>query len=332
MAITSVSEKLEGRATQEDERGRRHTRVFVCVTGAISDGPQAFHSSSTALQTWNTANPSNKIPVIGELHPDDAFCRCRSVTPNQQDGGKVYHVICEYDTNSRFTGFTFNSTGDSITYNHDNPLQRQWEYSFGTVKEQVPLERAKRIVNLLGVELIGELDEPVTNSAGQPFDPPAITTRNIMEMRISRYIANDAHDPVSDNAFIDCINYDAWTMAPGIVWPKRTAKVEDIQTRSEHVSGYWYWHKTTVIRFKWDTWVRHLLDQGMGWVDVDPNDASRKRYHVAKDEEGYAAAEPVLLNGSGEILPRSVPAVDPVYRTYLANRTIDFTALGLNVS
>lgn len=313
MAVNAakVRELPRGRATGATERGREHTRAYLVTMLTKADGSHLARIADDGITA---------IPAVGSLHPQDEFARVVNVSVDATDDFLNYNVNVEYSTQSNFAGFTLTTGSQDLDYQVDNPLNRPWRYSFGLRSIERPIEKAWRVVSdadIIRTWLPGLQQQAVLNSAGMPFDPPLMGEDYVQTMTVSRWESSSTYTPVKALLWADCINHDTWSMATNINWPKWTARVAGISATAEHIAGYWWWNVTYELEFKWNTWLRRPLDSGWSYIEGD----QRLAFRDADDE---ILASPGLLNGTGGKLPEGQ---EPLFKTYLANRTADFTTL-----
>jgi hypothetical protein len=308
-----VKELLASRSSGGDERGRSHRCVYqvklLTSTGGTAAALTADDGSGLA---------GHKVPDIGATHPVDTFARVVNKTADSAGDFLNYTVSVEYDTRSRFAGFTFTGNNQTIDYSIDNPLLRPWVYRFGTRVIERPVEQAYRVYNTSDAPVVSTLVDRVLNSADVPFDPPVMEEDVIQTMSVTRWEGNDTYTPLKSLYWQNRINATDWTLATGIVWPKWTARVVGITASSEYIAGYWWWNVTYELEMKWDTWLRKLLNYG--WMYIDANNKFAKELDAAKQP----IDDPSLLDDNGHLLARGAT---PTYRTWLTKRTADFSTL-----
>lgn len=319
MAVNAefVKELLDSRRTVASEQERTHERSFM--VRLLAD-PLVYGPGSINARLGETAD-GVKVPVVGEVHPDDAFARVIDVSADTMGDLRTYRVDVSYSTRSRFAGFTFTGSSEEQDFQLDNPLARPWVWSFGVRLVEKPVERAYRVTDLgFGGEVgsvLHPMSEEVLNSARQPYDPPMLEDDYIITMSVTRYEPSTSFTPLKCLAWSGVLNATAWEMSTNIVWPKWTAKCTGISATTEYTAGQYWWQVTYNIEFKWDDWTRSVLDAGWSYIENNQRIA-------ATDDGGEPAAYPILLNGVGGKLAQGGT---PVYRRYLTKRTRDFATL-----
>jgi len=191
--------------------------------------------------------------------------------------------------------------------------------------------------------------QPVTNSAGTPYDPPLmkdVTTTVVKITRTSEFFdtwaaTNLVNTLNKDGMFINRLGFKM------LVGPE-TAKMISI-TGSRKTYGrilYWEWS----IEFHIDPagWHRDIIDRGVcDAKNADPNNAdgvppehypytdnegnpnpSPAPVNVLVDGYGHPIGEPVLLDGAGGVKPA---ANFPMWLRYGIYKAVDWSTLDLDV-
>ncbi len=175
----------------------------------------------------------------------------------------------------------------------------------------------------------------VTNSAGQPFDPPLTQERVTLIATIT--YNSESFNPQLPIQFQGKINQTATTIGTLTV-PERMARIIEISAIADTFEDISYFKvaikveinpkitkdsEENVIAQGWD---REVLDQGiLGLNDDDPP----KLVELTTDD-GAPATEPILLNGAGQkLVPQTL---DPVFLIYFTYELADFSLLNLEVT
>jgi len=134
----------------------------------------------------------------------------------------------------------------------------------------------------------------ITNSAGDPFDPPLTETRSRSLLTLSR---NEATwDPDWPETYENSVN-DASITICGKTAAAGTALIRSLGAVYAEANGYEYWRVTYAIAFKSDGWAREVLDAGY-YRAKKAGETERPRI----ERDGMAVTEPARLDGSGEKL------------------------------
>lgn len=286
MAILSVTEISSGRSMSLDANGQRnYTRSFRVLTDNPLDG-----------QLQALLAPG--IPLRGDSYVTatefDTFARVKNKEATQDgDNRQLWIVRCDYDT---------------LPFDDDNPFNRPIEYSWSFAQFSKVADRT--------------IDGfPITNSAGQFFDPPPEMDDSRPVLTVTKNVPFFAYDVAI--AYQDAVNSD-WFIgfAPG------RAKVFNISGTSttENINGvdWFYWRATVEIHFRREGWTLQLLDQGRYELVNDPQ--TGLPYSPCRDRLGQPLADPALLNGQGrmQLFPSPFTAVYSNYRVY---KELPFTGI-----
>jgi len=312
-----IEELMEARSTSESESERVHTGAYM--VRLLAD-PSVYGPGSINARIAETAS-GRKVPTIGTTHPSDAFARVIDSQVDSMGDLRTFRVDVTWSTRSRFAGFTLSGSTEDQDFQIENPLARPWVWSFGVRPIERPVERAYRVVDSGFGGDVGTTTYPltteVTNSAGQPYDPPLLEDDYIITMSVTRYEPASSFSPLKCLAWSGVINSVPWAMASDIIWPKWTAKCTGLSAVTEYTARQYWWLVTYNVEFKWDDWTRSVLDAGWSYIE-------NQRRLTATDDDGEPAAYPILLNGAGGKLAQGGT---PEYRRYLTRRTRDFATL-----
>jgi len=159
---------------------------------------------------------------------------------------------------------------------------------------------------------------PLTNSAGESFDPPL--TREFHDL-VGRIIKNQvAYNPVMAYEYIGSINSDSFRG-----FPPETVLCR-VFTGDEVYTPYMKYYRVTYeFQVRFDGWKRRVLDQGFReYVGTGTDGAPL--YKQFTDNEGNPLTEPTLLNGNGKKLDDGASAV---FLEFDVRRKLPFSKLGL---
>tara|TARA_R100001594_G_scaffold122604_1_gene158786 strand:- start:323 stop:1408 length:1086 start_codon:yes stop_codon:yes gene_type:complete len=182
---------------------------------------------------------------------------------------------------------------------------------------------------------------PITNSADVPFDPPPEIDYSRISVRISKNEKNFNANKVA--AYNDTVNKDPLQIRfRGFRLDIKpfTAKMQTISASRVIKNGKVFWR--TSYEFHIDDrfgWRAELLDRGHSrtglwdanqaiFIEQSMDEAKNGNWpNVAiKDEDGFTANEPVLLDGQGMPLRKGFK---PVYLVYGVYREINWAPLKL---
>lgn len=131
-------------------------------------------------------------------------------------------------------------------------------------------------------------NRPIVNSAGLPFASPIVKDDSRPVLTITRNQA--LFIPAAYAGYKDTVNSDSFLGAP----PK-TVKFSPPQARivRDNIWGD-YWTVTLIFQYNPDKWTKRVLDAGT----CELVDGALKNIVI----QGVPTTEPVLLNGSGQML------------------------------
>jgi hypothetical protein len=268
MSIVSVNEIQDSRAGQFSvQDGRKFTRVFRILSDYAYDGP------NMACQAIGISRGDQYLPN-GNLLEFDTNAYCTSISAAQEEGDPLgWIVTVEYGPYSTL----FAGGGPQ-----QNPLLQAIDVSW----------------SLRDVEQVVDTDlnlNPITNSAGDPYDPPVVEAETHMVTTVVRNEAI-ANLPLIVQ-YVGAVNSDLF----GIYNPLQV-KCLSIQPKSVcHQDVGWYYQLTyefeSLNPYNPNTqqfgWRKVLLNQGVRALSV----VTGKPYHVTI--KGVPVTEPVLLDTKG---------------------------------
>jgi hypothetical protein len=276
MTITYLGDN-HGPAT--NTKGQRsYTRTFKLTTSAKTE--RAFHVGSHA-----------SLPVIGEVHPDDAGAWCTTLQVDPSDPWKGWTVTAEYSTERELA---------------EDPTNDPAEITWGYEQFQKPA-----VTNYAG--------QAILNSAGDPFDPPIMIDDSRPVVTISKNLASV---PVWVFTYQDAINLGSFTV-DGITVDAGLAKMQDIKiVRRQSRNGTSYRTVTFSIHLQKQGWSSKQLDAGFRQIGYG---GGRENIRNSVDDELPAAPVPI---SAGAALNDPDPAT-AVYRTDVVYESKDFSVLPL---
>lgn len=289
MAVTGVKEEFRQRRARETFRGLTATRVFQVETNDKADDALVVLASGS-------------LPAVGSTHPTNStlFCVDRDAFPKVEDTATFWTVVCNYTNENEYS---------------ENPLLQPPRFTWTTEKFQVVARKDRN-------------GKGIVNSAGDPFDPPAMKdlNRRIVVMR-----RNVASVPSWLLDYEDAVNSDAFTI-DGFAVGVEKAKCDKVNIGESRTRGGIEFREIVLeIHLSRIGWNLELLDEGFNYLN---NDDPRKKLPILdKDEdgneiEGQKVTAPVLLDGNGGILAN--PSVDTaVFKEFEVSRLLPFSALPL---
>ncbi len=286
MTITYLGER---HAPATNTKGARsYTRSFKLITSAKTE--RAYHVGSHA-----------SLPVIGEVHPDDAGAWCTTLQVDPSDPWKGWTVTAEYSTERELA---------------EIPTSDPAEITWGSEQFQ-----KAAITNYAG--------EAIVNSAGDPFDPPIMIDDSRPYVTVSKNLATV---PTWVMTYQDAVN-SASFIVDGVTVGAGLAKMQNISVSPKQSrNGTSFRTVTFTIHLQKQGWLSKVLDAGFRQI-VDSGSGSGsgspglENIRNLGDDELPAA--PVPLDGAGRALENPTPA-NAVYRYDTVYETKDFSALPLS--
>jgi len=259
---------------------RSYTRSFKLITSAKTE--RAYHVGSHA-----------SLPVIGEVHPDDAGAWCTTLQVDPSDPWKGWTVTAEYSTERELA---------------ETPTSDPAEITWGSEQFQ-----KAAITNYAG--------QAIVNSAGDPFDPPIMIDDSRPYVTVSKNLATV---PTWVMTYQDAVN-SASFVVDGITVGTGLAKMQNISVSPRQSrNGTSFRTVTFTIHLQKQGWLSKVLDAGFREVAYG---GELQNIRNPGDEELPAA--PVPLDGAGMALTDPSPA-NAVYRYDTVYETKDFSALPLS--
>ena len=286
MAVVSVQERTRGERAWKDLNGRHYVRTYLVIVDDAADGPATVMDADDG---------STAIPELGDAHPNNAYARARSVTPEQVKAEDRLKWLCRvsYDTTTRKPP-------------KENPLREDPEISWGQITRTLAIVKDKDGVAIL-------------NSAYNPYDPPFEDEVHDLAVTIVRNVKT--FTPSTADSYVDSVNSDSTTIA-GLAVSARQAKLVQWTAVSGERNGIDFWRETYVIEFRAATWDLELLDHGLYYI------SGTDRLPILDDEKN-PLTEPQRLDGSGGVL--TPPTANSVFNTHRARDEKVFGSLGLNI-
>ena len=215
---------------------------------------------------------------------------CTSIAPRQRkDQPYFWDVACHYD----WVCVNVAKSGSSSNFQND-PVDWLPTISGDFVKYQRPVY----------TDIFGNA---IVNSAGDPYDPPAMIDDHRFQLRIGRYETTASAN--TSLTYMDAVNSDTfWGVDPGY------AKIIGIAPEMKPIQNYIYWHMTYTIEFRADGWNLKPLDKGYYCLidqNGDPSSTAEDPDCMSVpilDGAGNPVKVPQCLDGLGNPLDRGQSA------------------------
>lgn len=293
MAVVNVTEKWSPRSTGFSDRGEVYTGVYsVLLDGA--DTPQ---------NAPRVARLAAGVPQWGTVAPWSFWLIVRNVQV-RTESVHLFEVTVTWEPRE-FSGQPNPADPD--------PTALPPEISF---EEDVTTEPVDEDV----------AGDAITNSSGEPFDPPLqrpfsdpviviernVATYNLVFWQPRLYTTNNA-----------IVTIDGQAYATG------TLRLRSAKAKRILVGASKYYALRIEIGVRIDGWNRRVLDQGYR-EQISSLTNGTPVYKNIVDEQGNPVTSPVPLDGLGGVLKSEAPASDPpVYLAKVLFPPSDFSALPL---
>lgn len=320
MAVIKVTGDWEHQTVRKEVViGANQRPKIVLITGCAFDVEfdAADDPALRPLLAEMANDGTTKVPLIYAAHPYDPwlFVKSKSV---ETIGPFHFRVMVNYDC-----------TLDIDTQTPISPLLQPPEISLTFAGSNEPID-----TDTLGL--------PITNSAGESFDPPIIKDHSDMVLRYSRneqtfnmLVAGDYKDAVNSDTFLG--------FAPGHVLC--TVFVSE-QMRAANLI---YYRVRYEFRIRYDEvkardasgdiqtyvfgWIKRIRDEGFRELTGETNPDGSPEYREITDEKGMKISQPHLLNGSGKKLSdaaiQNPPLPEACFLKFDVSKKRPFSALNL---
>ena len=296
--------------------------------------PYIVHSSTAYDRNIHAARSATGMPAIGAVYEYDSGVFASSITLNEVSYGTAETVFS-------FT-VDYEYSDGSLNTNSASPLTEPPKVSFATAKYAEPFEQAYNDTEK------GEPITPVLNSAGQPFDPPAIKDKvnTIVTIQYNKRTFNGSWI----QEFTGTINASNVSVA-GISVPANCGRINEIGASNNFdENGAEYWTISISIEISNTFFYRKILDQGMMALasngkaepiyiltdtvtkESNPKLKSDVPANILRGSDQNATQfaeptpEPVMLDGEGGILDSPGNAE---YLTFWDNKAISWATLSV---
>ena len=301
MPLVETRELPEGRThTTRLESGitiREHTRRFFARCDRFADGP--------LVVKW-TEPPSgyDPIPQSGWPHPEDGFAICHDVNVVPIRGDPMH-----FHANLFYTTAPDPRSEPDPGRGHD-PLSREPRYEWFEIRAAVPI--------------YWDLDgNSIASSAGEPFDPPLEQEESRLGFRVERFREYTTLQAMGEHLYSVANKLNA---EPFLGAPAETARIASARAQLIIEGGIPYWREAYEVHFREQTWNRSVLDQGVYRIYTVGMPGTPDEYENIVDANGQPIANPVKLDGNGQVL---APGEQAVYRNFRTYNTISFTGIPL---
>jgi len=262
--------------------------------------------------------------AIYDTYEDDKGARAKSISIKSCD---------EEGTNWNAT-VTYERPGMS------DPMKKEPEITFTSNQYEVPVAYAYQLLGwnqkwAINTDFYPTI--PITNSAGDLFNPPLSDKENKIVINIIWNIMK--FSPDMKGWYENSINSKDIIVA-GVNIVAGYAKMESLDFEpfyyfDDKGKRIDYWKMTTKIELDYRSCIKFLLDAGYNyvkWVGTVPSRTFTKYKFMIG---GQSPDHPQLLNGDGEPLditklnPQTQQPNQPTYRAYQSNRGMDWKPLSL---
>lgn len=279
MTVTYLGEDPAGRTAQNSKGARTYQRRFKLETSSDTEGAYVVGSHAS-------------LPVIGNVHPDDANAYC---------------IGLKVENTAPFKGWTVTAEYSDERVIDDVPTNDDAEISWGSEQFQK-------------VAAFDRDGNAIVNSAGDLFDPPALMDDSRRVVTVSK---NVAAVPAWILDYQDAVNSDAFTI-DGVSIAAGKAKMQSVTVSAKQRRNATVFRTVTfTIHLQRDGWGVDILDAG--YNRKDPADAG-KRLPITIN--GVLPSAPFPLNGAGVPLENPSPA-NCVFITFNVYKTRAFSSLPL---
>lgn len=295
MGIVSVNDKMEGtRSGSIDRMWRRtYTRTFIVETTGPQVGALQVRTASGIPQPGTFYHNGLSVGDPDYEFDRGSFVESIEATMNQDLTGIEWTVVVNY------------GPYDAGTFSNDPSL---WpiKVSFGGDKTEKVIAKDKA-------------DNPIVNSAGDPFDPPITIDDSRSTMTVTRNELVSAFDITLAEMYRDKINSADWNGFEAL-----SVKCGIITTSEpQYDSNAQVYYYTVTYPFTIDRkgWLKDILDAGCNELDADGVPAPIMN-------KGQQVSDPVPLDGTGHRLD---VGADPVFITIDAYESVDFDGLNIDL-
>lgn len=278
MAVTLLGEDTEARYAQNTKGVRTYRRAFKLQSNDKTDGPYEVGSTSG-------------LPLIGDVHHEDASAWCVSLTVENFAPYKGWRVTAEYSSEHEIDNTPT-----------DDPALITWDS-----------EQFQRPA------IFDSSGNAIVNSAGDPFDPPLMMDDS---RRVVTIIKNLSAVPSWILTYQDAVNNASFTL-DGLTIGAGLAKIQRVAVSERQIrNGTTFRQVTLVMHLEKNGWLLEPLDAGFR------ENVSGSLQNIRNPGDDELPAAPVPLNGAGMALDN--PSVtNNVFLSFTVYETKDFSVLPL---
>lgn len=215
-------------ATGTDDKGvRTYTKVFGVTTSDTTLGPGQVATLAPGFlyDSWLYGSEVDAYALLVK----------KSAKSVQSQGGIEWEVTCEYTSEPLSQNAnTGTATSPADSDKRLDPDVRPWTIETGTLKT------TKILRDKLGDSCGQNL--PITNSAGQCFDPPIEIPKSATTITFTGFKALNA-DSLNNKLFYEDTINSANANVLGVNFPARTARVNEYQLKTQFEKGFFWWEK-----------------------------------------------------------------------------------------
>ena len=234
---------------------------------------------------------NGSLPIIGNTHPEDANAFCISL---------------QVENTSPWAGWTVTANYSDERTIDDTPTDDAASISWGSEQFQKPAV----------FDLSGKL---IVNSAGDPFDPPAMMDDSRRVVTVEK---NLAVVPSWILDYQDAVNNDVFSV-DGISIGIGKAKMQNVTVSPrQRRNGTTFRTVTFTIHLQRDGWLLDILDAGFR------EKVSGGRRNIKNNGDGEAPTAPVPLDGNGQPIDDPTPT-NCVFLQFAVYKTRPFSSLPL---
>lgn len=261
MAVVGFAEEVgEGRRGSKGENGRRtYTRRFKVLTDSAHDGVKTVLSAPLLPQIWNVYQTASET--------DDGAVVVRHDPAQDPKRRTLWFIDVHYDT--------------QYERKDDDPFADPVELEFDFEPYQEPLAGSP-VTSYLGQfadsengvadpkakDNITRFGAGITNSAGEPFDPPASRESSRPVVRLTRNEPNFLPNVAAH--YVNSVNLSPWSGLEARVAMLKGIKTS-FQVRKFNIVGkpdIYYFRTTYHFALKRETWDLSLLNIGTYYLSA----------------------------------------------------------------
>jgi hypothetical protein len=295
--MTVTFHGVTDRSAKNDAGSRTYSVTFRLSTNDKADGPFAVGS-----------HPD--LPAIGSVWPEDASAYCNSLSVENSDPWRGWHVTATYTderTYGSINGLGATSGGNPGTGTSSNPYKAEGASSdpvYDEVKYSWAGHTYEEIVMVDAVD-----GNPILNTAGDPFSEPV--TREVTDA-ICTVSYSGATPPAEVLALQNYVN-NAAIEVDGRTFPKRSIRLQNLNVGPrQYRNGDPYRQISYQLKFRQGRNIPNVdgdqaFLQSTGWDYIALSTGFQELYNIAgklkkrhcKNPDGTNVKEPALLDANG---------------------------------